>query len=154
MTSMAQPPERRSATRSSPVGAALERVGDRWSLLVVEALLDGQRRYNDLLEALPGIAPNILADRLRRLERDGLVVARPYSERPPRMDYELTAGGSDLAGVLRLLADWGARRALPVGSPHEPTRHDACGSALEARWYCPTCTIVVDDAEAPATRSV
>src|SRR5262245_23720382 len=100
-----------SASPASPLAAALERVGDRWSLLVVEALLDGPRRYNDLLESLDGIAPNILADRLRRLERERLVVARPYSERPPRMDYALAADGRDLAGALRLLADWGARRA-------------------------------------------
>ncbi len=143
--------------RSSPLGAALERVGDRWSLLVVEALLDGPRRYNDLLETLTGIAPNILADRLRRLERERLVVARPYSERPPRMDYSLTADGRDLASALRLLADWGARRAVPAAGTdavHEPLRHDACGTPLEARWYCPTCALVVADDEAPDTRVV
>jgi DNA-binding HxlR family transcriptional regulator len=151
MTPMPRP-ERRSSAESSPLGAALERVGDRWSLLVIESLLDGPRRYNDLLDALPGIAPNILADRLRRLERDGLVVARPYSERPPRMDYTLAADGRDLAGALRLLADWGSRRATPGAVPHEPTRHDACGTPLEARWYCPTCATTVADAEAPETR--
>ena len=146
-----------SSSSSSPLGAALERVGDRWSLLVVEALLDGPRRYNDLLDALTGIAPNILADRLRRLERERLVVARPYSERPPRMDYSLTADGRDLASALRLLADWGARRASPPegGDPaHEPLRHEACGTPLEARWYCPTCALAVADDEAPGTRIV
>ena len=54
----------------SPLEAALERVGDRWSLLLVEALLAGPRRFNELGEAVPGIAPNILTDRLRRLERE------------------------------------------------------------------------------------
>ena len=84
---MAQMPptsNRVTSPQVSPLGAALERVGDRWSLLVIEALLNSPRRYNDLLDALPGIAPNILADRLRRLESGGLIVARPYSERPPR----------------------------------------------------------------------
>lgn len=147
-------PDRTSASRGSPLAAALERIGDRWSLLVVESLLDGPRRYNDLIEALPGIAPNILADRLRRLERDRLIVARPYSARPPRMDYSLAADGRDLAGVLRLLADWGARRTTTPGSPHEPTRHEACGTPLEARWYCPTCAITVADSEAPETRQL
>ncbi|MCI0344284.1 MAG: helix-turn-helix transcriptional regulator [Chloroflexi bacterium] len=148
---------RTSESTSSPLGAALERVGDRWSLLVVEALLDGPRRYNDLLESLASIAPNILADRLRRLERERLVVARPYSERPPRMDYSLTADGRDLASALRLLADWGARRAVAragAGPAHEPLRHDACGTPLEARWYCPTCALAVTDDEAPGTRLV
>jgi DNA-binding HxlR family transcriptional regulator len=152
---MAQMPptsNRVASPQPSPLGAALERVGDRWSLLVIEALLNSPRRYNDLLDALPGIAPNILADRLRRLESGGLIVARPYSERPPRMDYSLAADGRDLAGALRLLADWGARRATPAGEPHEPLRHESCGTPLEARWYCPTCGLTVADDEAPATR--
>lgn len=110
-------------------------VGDRWTLVVVAALLDGPRRFNDLQAAVPAIAPNILSARLRHLEASGVVVAQPYSERPPRFVYELTAAGSELAGVLRLLADWGARRSGDA----EPARHDACGSPLEAHWWCPTC---------------
>ena len=81
----------------SPLAEALARVGDRWTLLVVEALLDGPRRFNDLLDQLPGIAANILSERLKRLEREGLVVARPYSDRPPRAAYQLTAEGGELA---------------------------------------------------------
>ncbi len=119
---------------STALAVALERVGDRWSLLVVETLLAGSRRFNELLDALPGIAPNILADRLRRLEREGIVLARPYSERPPRMDYGLSADGRDLAGALRLLADWGARRASGPAAAHEPLRHVTCGTPLEAHW--------------------
>src|SRR6478736_159484 len=109
---------------SSPLAEALARVGDRWTLLVVEALLTGPRRFNDLLGQLSGIAANILSERLRRLERDGLLVARPYSERPPRAAYHLTAEGSELAGALRLLAYWGARYADPA----EAARHPACGT--------------------------
>jgi DNA-binding HxlR family transcriptional regulator len=107
---------------------------------VVEALLDGPRRFNDLLAQIGGIAANILSDRLKRLERDGLLVARPYSRRPPRSDYELTAEGKELAGALRLLAHWGARHADPIEAP----RHDACGTPVEVRWYCPTCDRLVD----------
>ena len=126
---------------SSPLAEALARVGDRWTLLVVEALLPGPRRFNDLLGQIPGIAPNILSERLKRLERDALLVTRPYSERPPRAAYELTAEGKDLAGALRLLADWGARHADPAQAP----RHPACGTPIEARWYCPTCDQLVDN---------
>ena len=75
--------------------AALDRVGDRWSLLVVDALLDGPRRFGELREALPGIAANILTDRLRRLERERILVSAPYSTRPPRMEYTLTGDGRD-----------------------------------------------------------
>jgi DNA-binding HxlR family transcriptional regulator len=126
---------------SSPLAEALARVGDRWTLLVVEALLPGPRRFNDLLSDIPGIAANILSDRLKRLERDGLLVARPYSQRPPRAAYQLTAEGTELAGALRLLAHWGSRHTDPASTP----RHSTCGTPIEARWYCPTCDQLVDD---------
>src|SRR5215467_1183756 len=125
---------------SSPLAEALARVGDRWTLLVVEALLAGPRRFNDLLGQLPGIAANILSDRLKRLEREALLVTRPYSERPPRATYQLTAEGRELAGALRLLAHWGSSHADPADAP----RHPACGTPVEARWYCPTCDHLVE----------
>jgi DNA-binding HxlR family transcriptional regulator len=127
---------------ASPLADALARVGDRWTLLVVAALLDGERRFNELQEELAGIAPNVLSARLKLLAEQALIVSRPYSERPPRFVYELTESGRALAGALRLLADWGARTAGDA----EPLRHTACGSVLEARWWCPDCEQVVDDA--------
>jgi DNA-binding HxlR family transcriptional regulator len=136
--------ERESATSdraASPLAAALVRVGDRWTLLVVQALLAGPRRFNELLEDIPGIAPNILSERLKRLERDALLISRPYVERPPRAAYQLTAEGMELAGALRLLAHWGARHAVTDEAPVHP----ACGTPLEVRWYCPTCDRLVAD---------
>jgi len=131
-----------------PLAAALDRVGDRWSLLLIEALLAGPRRYSDLEEAVTGIAPNILADRLRRLEGEGVVRATPYQDRPRRLSYALTAEGMELAGALRLLADWGAR-----GSVHaEPMRHAACGTPLEARLWCPTCARDIEPPDADGLR--
>ena len=138
----------RMASPQSPLGAALERVGDRWSLLLVEALLAGPRRFNELAEAVTGIAPNILADRLRRLDAEHVVRSTPYSERPPRFVYELTAEGAELAGALRLLADWGSRGSREA----EPMRHAACGTPLEARWFCPTCARPVEGREADEVR--
>ena len=136
--------ERESATRDrapSALAEALARVGDRWTLLVVQALLPGARRFNELLEVIPGIAASILSERLKRLERDALLVSRPYSDRPTRAAYQLTAEGMELAGALRLLAQWGARHALAAEGPVHP----ACGTPLEARWYCPTCDRLVED---------
>ncbi len=124
----------------TPLAAALDAVGDRWTLLVVEALLDGPRRFGDLQSALPGIAPNILTARLRQLTEQALVVATPYQERPPRFVYELSAAARELAGPLRLLADWGARHREA-----EMPRHSVCGTPLEARLYCPTCEAPVDE---------
>jgi DNA-binding HxlR family transcriptional regulator len=128
----------------TPLAAALDSVGDRWTLLLVEALLAGPMRFGDLQEALPGIAPNVLSQRLRRLEGEGLVVAAPYSERPQRFVYELAGTGRELAGALRLLADWGARHR----ESGDPPRHGACGTPVEARWWCPTCEHPVDGEEA------
>ncbi len=129
----------------SPLDAALRQVGDRWTLLVVEALLAGPRRFGELLAALDGLAPNILSKRLKALETDGLITAVPYSQRPHRVAYALTASGAELAGALRLLAQWGAGRAGAGGALH----HETCGTPLDARWWCPTCARVVDDGEAP-----
>jgi len=142
---------------ASPLESALDRVGDRWSLLVVEALLDGERRFGELGSRVPGIAPNILTDRLRRLERAGVVVAEPYTTRPLRVRYRLTVDGQELAGVLRLLASWGAAVESVAsdgrgGSDSQPARHEPCGTPLEARWYCPTCARVTLDAEVSELR--
>lgn len=125
----------------SPLEEAVARVGDRWALLIVSALLDGPRRFNDLQADVAGIAPNVLSQRLRTLEQHGVVVASPYSERPPRFVYQLTAAGAELAGALRLLAQWGAGQSPDAV---EPLRHPACGTPYEARWYCPTCNAVED----------
>lgn len=130
-----------AAREPSPLEEALARVGDRWTLLIVDALLVAPRRFNDLAEDLGGIAPNILSQRLKALERDAVVVARPYTKKPPRSVYELTAAGRELAGALRLLAHWGARGSEEA----EGMRHAACGTPLEPRWFCPTCARVVDD---------
>lgn len=130
---------------STALDEAVRRVGDRWTLLLVEALLAGPQRFGDLLAGLDGLAPNILSRRLKSLEADGIVTAAPYSRRPYRVAYSLTAPGTELAGALRLLAQWGAAQ----GAGGEAVRHRTCGSPLEARWWCPTCARAVDDGEAP-----
>ena len=136
-------PASMDSSRHAALAEALDRVGDRWTLLVIAALLDRPKRFGELQEELPGIAPNVLTQRLRQLERDALVVARAYSDRPPRFVYELTTSGQELAGVLRLLSGWGARSS---GQESE-IRHSACGTPLEARWWCPTCEQPVGDEE-------
>jgi DNA-binding HxlR family transcriptional regulator len=128
--------------------AAVRRVGDRWSLLVVNALLDGPRRFNELLDVVAGVAPNVLSSRLKHLEREGVVVSSPYSKRPPRFSYQLSATGAELAGALHLLAHWGAQGA----TDSEPVTHATCGTPLEARWYCPTCARLVERDEAGELR--
>jgi DNA-binding HxlR family transcriptional regulator len=135
--------DRPTSLASPALAEALAAVGDRWTLLIVAALLGGARRFGELEEELRGIAPNVLSSRLRRLTEQRLVVAEPYSRRPERFVYELTASGRELAGPLRLLTDWGARQ---TGSG--TVVHAACGHPLEAVWYCRTCEQPVADDEA------
>ena len=126
---------------NSALDAAARRVGDRWTIRIVAVLLDGDRTFGELAQDIGGIAPNILTSRLRTLESEALVVARPYQRRPVRMRYSLTAPGRRLADTVALLAHWGATR-------HGTTRpaHDRCGTALEVRPWCPTCEVVVESA--------
>jgi DNA-binding HxlR family transcriptional regulator len=134
---------RPTSTPTSPLADALARVGDRWTLLTVAALLDGPRRFGELAEAIDGISTDVLTSRLRALERLGLVVASPYSERPPRFEYQLAEAGRELADAIRLLSAWGAE----VGPSPAGLIHAACSTALEVRYYCPTCDQVVTDAD-------
>jgi DNA-binding HxlR family transcriptional regulator len=129
-----------STSDTSPLVHAAERVGDRWVMLVIDALLDGPRRFGELQHHVEGIAPNILSNRLKQLERHRVVIAHSYQRRPPRYAYELTSSGYALAGALRLLAQWGATEG-----DGEPLRHHTCGTPAEARWYCPTCATVLTD---------
>lgn len=115
---------------------ALAQLGDRWTLQIVAALLDGPRRFGDLQADVAGIAPNVLSQRLKAMERDGLVVATPYQRRPPRFAYEVTARGRELDGVLHLLTAWVDVDAVPG--------HAACGTPLTVRWWCPTCGVTVE----------
>lgn len=126
---------------ATPLAAALARVGDRWTLLVIAALIEAPHRFNELLDAVPGLASNVASQRLKALVRDGIVVSRPYTERPRRVSYDLSASGRELAGALRLLAAWGAGSATETEAP----RHVTCGTPLEIRWHCPTCARNVDD---------
>jgi DNA-binding HxlR family transcriptional regulator len=126
------------------VGHVAQRLGDRWSLVVIAALLAGPLRYGELQDRVGGIASNILAARLHKLEDDGIVVSSPYSERPPRFEYRLTADGEALADALRLLADWSARTRQE--RPRVPS-HAVCGSSLEVAWWCSICEEMVASAE-------
>ena len=128
---------------SDALAGALERVGDRWSLLVVDALAGGPCRFADLQGEVPGIATNVLAQRLRRLEADRIVLAVPYSRRPLRYAYELTEEGRALGGAARVLAQWNSDHAQ---SGERTPSHEACGTPMEARWYCPTCDRLADAA--------
>jgi DNA-binding HxlR family transcriptional regulator len=106
----------RSYEQYCPVAAALDVLGDRWTLLIMRELLTGDRRFTDLRKALPGIAPNLLAERLRDLHDDGLVEQRELPPPAARTVYAATADGRAVVPILQALARFGVSR---LGSPDE-----------------------------------
>jgi DNA-binding HxlR family transcriptional regulator len=93
-----------------PVACALDLIGDRWTLLVIRDLFAGKHRYGEFLAAPEGIPTNILADRLKRLERAGLVTTTLYSRHLRRKDYQLTESGRALGPTLEAVRNWGLAR--------------------------------------------
>jgi len=104
-----------------PIAGALDILGDSWTLLVMRDLLFyDKHRFADFLDSPERISTNILAERLKRLERCGLVERRRYEERPPRYEYHLTRRGHDLLPVLRELIQWGKRHVPGVAQKPPP----------------------------------
>lgn len=89
-----------------PSRAALDRIADKWTALLVGALADGPRRFGELRGEVEGISEKMLTQTLRSLERDGLVLRTVHGSVPPRVDYELTALGRTLEGPLRAVREW------------------------------------------------
>ncbi|MEX2238064.1 MAG: winged helix-turn-helix transcriptional regulator [Dehalococcoidia bacterium] len=89
------------------IARVLDLVGDRWTLLIVRELLLGKQRFTDILEGCGRVSPNLLSDRLKKLETNGLVERAYFRELPPRVEYRLTERGDALRGVLQALIDWG-----------------------------------------------
>ncbi|KKC37991.1 HxlR family transcriptional regulator [Devosia epidermidihirudinis] len=84
----------------------LDRVGDKWTVLVVWVLSEGPMRFNAVQRSIPGLSHRMLTLTLRGLERDGLVKRRIYPTSPPKVEYELTAFGQSLRDPLSVLASW------------------------------------------------
>jgi DNA-binding HxlR family transcriptional regulator len=93
--------------QSCPVARTLDIVGDRWTMLVIRDIFDGKRKFSELLESLPGISSNLLADRLKRLEDADILTRRFYTSHPPRAEYWFTDKGKALGRVLSAMRDWG-----------------------------------------------
>jgi DNA-binding HxlR family transcriptional regulator len=133
------------------VARALERIGDRWTMLIVRDAFLGVRRFDDFQREL-GVARNVLTDRLARLVDEGILEKRPYQERPARFEYRLTDKGVDLWPVLVSLLKWGDRHSPADGGPPTLILHRDCGGQVDARFRCERCGADVDARGAEATR--
>jgi len=121
--------------RPCSVAAALNLVGERWALLAVREISLGNKRFAAIARNT-GAPRDRLAARLRSLEAAGIVVRRPYSDHPPRHEYELTESGHELRTVLQALRSWGDKWA--VDEPPAAFLH-SCGHDLDERMVCRHC---------------
>ena len=99
--------------RDCPSRQILDRIGDRWTVLVVGALAGGPLRFSRLAARIDGVSQKMLTQTLRAMERDGLVTRTIYPQVPPRVEYELTEAGTTLQEPLKALEDW-ARTHMPA----------------------------------------
>jgi len=138
-------------TQYCSMASTLEVIGERWTILIVRDIFLGIRRFDDLQRDL-GVARNILQTRLEGLVDHGILVKRPYQERPVRYEYRLTAKGADLWPVLVSLLHWGDRHAID-GEPPVLLVHRECGGELDDRRRCVACGADVSVTEAQAVRT-
>ncbi|MDB5536829.1 MAG: HxlR family transcriptional regulator [Devosia sp.] len=94
------------AANCKAIGQIIERIGDKWTVLVVGCLSHGPMRFTVIQRTVPGVSHRMLTLTLRGLERDGLVKRTAFATIPPRVDYELTEAGQSLKEPLEVLAKW------------------------------------------------
>jgi DNA-binding HxlR family transcriptional regulator len=121
--------------QNCPVAKSLDIFGDRWTLLLVRELLLGKTKYQEFMDGLKGISPNLLSSRLKTLEGANLVKRKTYEEHPRRMEYRLTQKGEELKFLLGVFIHWGGRHFGGMTS----LVHDKCGGDLDIRYYCQKC---------------
>jgi DNA-binding HxlR family transcriptional regulator len=120
------------------VAETLDRIGDKWTVLVVGALEQGPLRYNEIRRSIEGISQRMLTLTLKGLERDGLVNRTMYPTIPPRVDYELTVLGRKLMVPLRSLYDWAVKhRAAMLAARRKFAERERLAAAQQKRFTTP-----------------
>lgn len=119
------------------VARTLAVIGDRWTLLVLRDVFSGVRRFEHFQTNLK-LTRHLLADRLRKLEREGILRRVPYSERPPRYEYRLTDKGLDLYPIMISILKWGDTYTADGDLPVE-LMHRTCGGPASPKLVCGTC---------------
>jgi DNA-binding HxlR family transcriptional regulator len=120
------------------IARSLAVAGEPWSPLVIRDVFVGITRFDDIQRDL-GISRKVLAERLRHLVDEGMLEQRPYSERPPRHEYVLTAKGLEFVDVLMAMVAWGDRWTAGDAGPPVLYRHRACGQITHVEPHCAVC---------------
>lgn len=118
------------------VAKTLNLIGDRWSMLILWSCICGRQTYKELQEALTGIPTNLLSERLKTLERDGLLQSETYMEHPPRYRYRPTEKGEALRDLFNCMILW-AQRYLPECGHR--LAHEHCGGEVDLCYRCCDC---------------
>ncbi len=120
------------------IAKSLEVIGERWSLLIVRDVMNGNRRFGEIQASL-GIARNVLSARLQGLVDEDILERRAYQESPPRHEYFLTEKGLDLWPALIALMHWGDRYSAGPEGPPRLIVHKECGGEINDRGICEAC---------------
>ena len=120
------------------VAKSLEVIGERWSLLIVRDVMNGNRRFGEIQGSL-GVARNVLSARLQHLVEEGILERRAYHESPPRYEYFLTDKGLDLWPALIALLNWGDKYSAGPEGPPRLIVHKDCGGVVSERGICESC---------------
>lgn len=123
------------------IAQTLNLIGDRWTLLILHAVLEGKKTYKELQESLDGIPTNLLSGRLKSLCEDGLLQCELYTTHPPRYMYSLTEKSLDLNDVFNSLLIWGDKH---LDKSYKCLKHKTCGGAVKIVYRCENCGDILD----------
>lgn len=122
------------------IARTLNKIGDKWTLLILHEILVGKETYKEIQDKLDGIPSNLLSQRLKSLEEEGLLTLELYQSHPPRYKYRLTESGLDLRDVFSSLIIWGEKHLRPC---YKTLVHQACNHKITQQYHCPHCDRVV-----------
>ncbi|MFC7621660.1 winged helix-turn-helix transcriptional regulator [Microlunatus sp. GCM10028923] len=114
---------------SAFIREVLDRIGDKWTVLIVATLSGRTLRYSDLQASIPGISQRMLTQTLKHLERDGLITRTAFAEVPPRVEYELTKLGRSLLKAVTAMAGWAAAHHTEVAGHRAASTRTGVGRA-------------------------
>lgn len=127
------------------IAQSLNLIGDRWTLLIIHEILVGNTTFNLIKSELNGISTNLLSDRLKSLEKEGLIEPKLYSTHPPRYEYTLTKSGEDLEHVFHALIIWGGKH---LEKCYKKLVHTPTGEEVDIAYYSVDTGEMVHDIEA------
>ncbi|WP_313134946.1 winged helix-turn-helix transcriptional regulator [Anaerocolumna sp.] len=126
------------------VAQTLNIIGDKWTLLILRQIMIGRKTYKEMQEGLEGIPSNLLSERLKCLETDGLITTRLYQNHPPRYEYLLTDSGKDLGDIFYSIIMWGEKHLKVC---YKQLTHSECGHKIVHQYFCPHCNKIIQEDE-------